>query len=182
MTTANGTSTPGSALAIEDRLEIIDAVGGSMLHLDLKDWRRVLDYLMPQVTTDYTSVFGGDPVTCTRESLVEGWSSRLPGFDATQHTVTQTSVSGSSTRATTVSNLRAAHWVDGRIWAFGGTYHHELVKTSDGWRISSIRIKMAYEEGDRSVRLEALDRMTRRAGIPLDELTVLGRSPSQRGT
>jgi hypothetical protein len=173
---------PGAPLSAADRLDIADAVGGIMLLVDMKDWAAILGHLLPDVTTDYTSVFGGEPVSCSREDLVRGWSSRLPGFDATQHTVTQVCVRGSGSQATTVSNLRAAHWIEGRIWAFGGTYHHTLTRTDHGWRIGSLRIAMYYEEGDRAVRAQAIERMAAKLGSTVDDLTLIGRGAQQVGT
>jgi hypothetical protein len=169
-------------LSAADRLDVAEAVGGIMLLVDMKDWDAILDHLLPEVATDYTSVFGGDPVTCSREDLLRGWSSRLPGFDATQHTVTQICVRGSGSQATTLSNLRAAHWIDGRIWAFGGSYHHTLSKIDNRWRIGSLRIAMYYEEGDRAVRAQAVERMAAQLGSSVDDVTVIGRSTTQAGT
>lgn len=159
-----------------DRLDIAEAVGGIMLHLDMRQWGTVASYLLPEVTTDYTSVHGRGVVQCTREELVEGWSLRLPGFDATQHTVTQISITATGAdSAATVSNLRAAHWVDGRCWAFVGSYHHTLRKVEEGWRIASIRIAMTQEEGDRGVWEAAVVRMAERAGMTVDEVNAIGR-------
>ena len=39
----------------------------------------------PHVTTDYTSLFGGDAVTQKREVLMQNWAAFLPGFDKTFH-------------------------------------------------------------------------------------------------
>jgi hypothetical protein len=35
----------------------------------------------PHVTTDYTSLFGGEAVTQKREILMQNWAAFLPGFD-----------------------------------------------------------------------------------------------------
>lgn len=169
-------------LSAEDRLDIMDAVGGIMLHVDVKDWEKVRSYLMPEVSMDHTSVFGGDPVTCDSDAFVQGLRSRLPGFDATQHTVTQICVSGGGDHAVTISNLRAAHWIESDIWAFGGAYRHTLTRTAEGWRIASLAIEMHYEEGDRAVRTAAVERMSARLGMSVEELTVIGRSQTQANT
>ena len=173
---------PPAPLSAEDRLDIMDAVGGIMLQVDVKDWDKVRRYLMPEVSTDYTSIFGGDPVTCDSDVFVQGLRSRLPGFDATQHIVTQISVSGSGDHAMTISNLRAAHWIESDIWAFGGAYRHTLTRTAEGWRIASLAIEMHYEEGDRAVRDAAVERMSARLGMSVEELTVIGRSQNQVNT
>src|ERR1700712_5679699 len=117
-----------AALTADDRLDIIAAVGGNQLNVDLRRWDKVVEFMAPEVTTDYSSVFPGETTTKTGQALVDGWASRLPGFDATQHFVTQSQITGSGDSAQSMSNLRASHWIDGRIWAFGGAYHHTLRK------------------------------------------------------
>ena len=171
-----------SRMGADDRLEIAEAVGGIMFHVDRRDWETAVSYLLPEVTTDYTSIFGGNPVRCSREELAEGWRTRLSGFDSKQHTVTQVLVEGSGTRASTVSNPRAFHWFDSDIWAFGGSYYHTLKKFDDSWLVGSLRVQMNCEVGDRSVRVAARRRMADQLGVSIDDVMLIGRSPSMKGT
>lgn len=148
-----------SPLSIEDRLEIMQAVGAVLLMLDLHEWDKVGPYLADEVIVDYRSIFGGEVAHHTRASLVELWRSRIPGFDSTQHQVTNVIVEGVGSRASTTSSIRACHRLGDGYWNFGGGYFHELVRTAEGWQIRAMTIRMTYEEGDRGIRAQALARM-----------------------
>ncbi|WP_367117758.1 nuclear transport factor 2 family protein [Mesorhizobium sp.] len=61
---------------------------------DLREWNRVRSYFAARVTTDYTSLFGGEAATSDRDALIAQWQDLLPGFDATQHLITNIIVEG----------------------------------------------------------------------------------------
>ncbi|TIX56313.1 MAG: hypothetical protein E5V25_28305, partial [Mesorhizobium sp.] len=77
-----------AALTIEDKTAIAEAVAGIGLYADLREWNRVRSYFAARVTTDYTSLFGGEVATSDRDALIAQWQGLLPGFDATQHLIT----------------------------------------------------------------------------------------------
>jgi SnoaL-like domain len=139
------------ALSAADQVAITQAVTGLGLYADVRDWQRVSLLMADQVTTDYTDVFGGQIVTTSREDLVEQWRTTFQGFDATQHQITNVSVSGGGDEASTLSHVRAIHWVDGRSWTIGGVYTHRLERGPNGWQIAFMAIQRLYEEGDRGV-------------------------------
>ncbi|MER9962141.1 nuclear transport factor 2 family protein [Mesorhizobium sp. M0045] len=68
---------------------------------------------MLSVTTDYTSLFGGAAATSGRDALIAQWQGLLPGFDATQHLITNIIVEGAGNDAVARSHVRAAHWITG---------------------------------------------------------------------
>ena len=156
---------PASApLSAADKAEIAEAVTGIGLYADLRDWGRVRDFMASQITTDYVSLFGGEVGTTDRVALIAQWKTVLPGFDATQHLITNIAVDGNADEAHTTSHVRATHWINGHFWTVGGIYRHRLVRSSDGWRVSFIGIQRLYEEGDRAVLKAAAERVTA-AGI-----------------
>jgi hypothetical protein len=138
-------------LSSADQVAITHAVTGIGLYTDVRDWARVSSLMADQVTTDYTSVFGGQIVTTSREDLVGQWRTTFQGFDATQHQITNVSVNGGGDEASTLSHVRAIHWIDLRSWTVGGVYTHRLVRGPNGWQVASIAIQRLYEEGDRDV-------------------------------
>lgn len=150
--TIGGTGTAwAQALSADDRLDISEAVTGIGLFSDLHEWERVAALLADAVTTDYVSVFGGEPATVSRDELLGQWRSTLQGFDATQHLITNVAVTGSGDEAQTVSHVRATHWIDGQFWTVGGVYHHTLRRGGAGWQVNFMQIRRLYEEGDRAV-------------------------------
>ena len=138
-------------LSAADQVAFTQAVTGVGLYTDVRDWQRVSSLMADHVTTDYTDIFGGQIVTTPREDLVAQWRNTFEGFDATQHQITNVSVSGGGDEASTLSHVRAIHWVDARTWTVGGVYTHRLVRGSNGWQIVYMAVQRLYEEGDRGV-------------------------------
>ncbi|TJU86776.1 MAG: nuclear transport factor 2 family protein [Mesorhizobium sp.] len=142
-----------AALTSEDKAAIAEAVAGIGLYADLREWDRVKSYFTTRVTTDYTSLFGGEV------ALIAQWQGLLPGFDATQHLITNIVVEGAGNDAVARSHVRGSHWIGARFWMVGASYLHRLVRTPEGWRVSAISIHRLYEEGDRAVLAAAADRV-----------------------
>ena len=138
-------------LSATDQVAITQAVTGVGLYTDVRDWDRVSSLMADQVTTDYTDVFGGQIVTTSRGDLVGQWRTTFGGFDATQHQITNVSVSGGGNEASTLSHVRAVHWVDQRSWTISGVYTHRLMRGPNGWQVTFMSIQRLYEEGDRGV-------------------------------
>jgi SnoaL-like domain len=138
-------------LSAADQVAVTQAVTGLGLYTDLRDWQRVSSLMADQVTTDYTDIFGGQIITTSREDLVGRWRTTFQGLDAGQHQITNVSVSGGGDEASTLSHVRAIHWVGQRSWTVGGVYTHRLVRGPNGWQVAFMAIQRLYEEGDRTV-------------------------------
>jgi len=147
-------------LTAEDRWEIAEAVVGVGLYADLREWDRLRALLADRVTTDYTSVFGGEALTSRPDALVGQWREALSGLDATQHQITNLLIEGTSAEATVRSSVRATHRLGDRFWIIGGSYTHRLAYTADGWKIAYMQIVRWYEEGDRAILAEAARKAT----------------------
>ncbi|MER9231205.1 nuclear transport factor 2 family protein [Mesorhizobium sp. M0622] len=156
-------SASGDALTAEDRIAIAEAISGIGLYADLREWGRVKSYFAALVTTDYTSLFGGEVAISDRDALIAQWQGLLPGFDATQHLITNITVDGGDNNAVARSHVRATHWIGARFWTVGASYLHRLVRTPEGWRVNAISIRPLYEEGDRAVLAAAADRANAKA-------------------
>ena len=76
----------GAAMAnpTEISRSITDIAAGADRH----DWSRVRAAFADTVTTDYSSLWGGDAITQPTDALVGAWAGFLPGFDSTHHMVT----------------------------------------------------------------------------------------------
>lgn len=150
------TSGPAHAhtLSADDRMRIADVITGIGLYADLRQWDTVGTLLADRVTTDYVSVFGGEPTTAPRAGVLDQWRATLGGFDATQHQISNVQISPTDGGATALSHVRAIHLYGGRQWTVGGVYTHELVKADGAWQVTFMGIRMLYEDGDRGV-LEA---------------------------
>ncbi|MEM7168627.1 MAG: nuclear transport factor 2 family protein [Pseudomonadota bacterium] len=119
---------------------------------DRHDWERVRGAFADRVTSDYSSLWGGEPVTQTADELVAAWAGFLPGFDTTHHMVTNhTITSMTGTSATAEADFTATHRLDDGLWVLGGRYTYDLEKHNDRWVVSSMTMTALWETGDRGL-------------------------------
>ncbi len=142
----------GSAVFAEQQADISTAITDIAAGADRHDWTRVRGAFSDTVTTDYTSLWGGDAVTQPADELVAGWSAFLPGFDATHHMVTNHTITSlSETSATAQTDFTATHRLDDGLWVLGGRYDYELEKSGDRWVVTSMTMTAIWESGDRGL-------------------------------
>ncbi len=142
----------GTAAFAEQQADISTTITDIAAGADRHDWTRVRGAFSDTVTTDYTSLWGGDPVTQTADELVAGWSAFLPGFDATHHMVTNHTITSlSDTSATAQADFTATHRLDDGLWVLGGRYDYELEKSDNRWVVTSMTMTALWETGDRSL-------------------------------
>ena len=142
----------GSAAFAEQQADISTAITDIAAGADRHDWTRVRGAFSDTVTTDYTSLWGGDAVTQPADELVAGWSAFLPGFDATHHMVTNHTINSlSDTSATAQADFTATHRLDDGLWVLGGRYDYELEKSDDRWVVTSMTMTAIWESGDRGL-------------------------------
>ena len=127
---------------------ITDIAAGADRH----DWPRVRAAFADAVTTDYSSLWGGDPVTQPADDLVAGWAGFLPGFEVTHHMVTNHSViSITETSATAEADFTATHRIDDTLWVLGGRYSYALEKSEGRWVVTAMTMTALWETGDRGL-------------------------------
>ena len=136
---------------LRDRIAITDVVNSMGTLADLGQYDRLQQLFTDEVTVDYTSLFPGEVQNISSEQLMTQWQSTLPGFDATQHMITNHQIEVNGDEATAVAYVRAAHKLGDAMWVVGGYYVDELVRTDEGWKLQAIQYNALYEEGDRSL-------------------------------
>ena len=147
-------------LPAQARAELIEVITAIAAGADRHDWPRVRGAMADTVTTDYTSLFGGEPVTQPADDLVAQWSSFLPGFDTTQHLVANHTITTvTETTATAQADFQATHRIGKAFWVLGGRYDYKLVKTGGRWLLTSITMTPVWETGDRDLVKQAGERV-----------------------
>ena len=126
---------------------------------DRHEWDRVRSAMTDEVTTDYTRLFGDEPVTQPADELVKGWANFLPGFETTQHMITNQAVkSVEGDRASAESDVLVTHRIGENFWVLGARYSYELRKVDSNWLVSSMSITPLWETGDRGLVQQAAER------------------------
>jgi len=141
-----------------DRPAITNTVVGMLHAIDARDWTAVRVAFADTVTTDYTSLFGGEAQTQPADSLLDGWDDFLPGFDATQHLAGPLVVAIEGNTAQVRCAITAKHRIDEALWTVGGHYQIQLAKTNGDWYITHLTLHTAYQDGDRSLPEKAAER------------------------
>src|SRR5271165_5269328 len=153
--TATGLMRP----SLEDRVAIAGLISGLGFYSDQGEWKLVEAGYAPEVTTDYVSLFGGEPQTQPRAAVVASLRGVMPGFDFNQHLITTPDIRmRDRDHAVARSYVRATHRFGKATWVVGGYYTHELVRSHDAWRICYVKFTLGYEEGDRALLAQAAER------------------------
>ncbi len=141
-----------SGAAFADQAAIGQSITDIAAGADRHDWARVRAAIADTVTTDYSSLWGGEPVTQPADDLVAGWATFLPGFDITHHMVTNHTITDlTETTARAEADFTATHRIEEGLWVLGGRYSYELVKSETHWLVSSMTMTALWESGDRGL-------------------------------
>ena len=142
-------------------VEIVKTITSIAAGADRHDWGRVRSAMADEITTDYTSLFGGEPVTQPADALVKSWAGFLPGFDSTHHMVTNHTVtSAAAGTATAEADFTATHRIGDALWVLGGRYSYRLSKSDSGWIVTSLSMHALWETGDRAALIgQAVERV-----------------------
>lgn len=132
-----------------DRAEIIDLITAYTRAVDAGDYERLGQVFTADAEMDYSSV--GGPVGPPAE-VVPWIAAGLRGFLRVQHVVGQVDVAIDVDRATATAyftNPMVAPDRNGgeRVVQCGGYYHHDLVRTPDGWRSCRIVDELVWASG-----------------------------------
>jgi hypothetical protein len=136
-----------------DHAEIINAVNGIALFADLRDWQRCRQSFTNTVEFDYTSLVGGEPTVIAANQQMQQWATFFDGtFKTTQHILGSHVVTVNGNQATCLSNFQAHHtYLDPTkgSWVLSGFYQHDLVRESDRWKVSKMKMTWTWEDGTR---------------------------------
>ncbi|MFC4700359.1 nuclear transport factor 2 family protein [Glaciecola siphonariae] len=110
----------------------------------------------PEVLVDYESLSGEEPTLKSNTQLMTEWAGVLPGFDVTQHQISNVVVNVNGYRAHVQAQVIADHYVDDLFWQVKGNYHYTLVKDAQDWKIAKHRFVLREEKGTRDVFAPAI--------------------------
>ncbi len=128
--------------ALADRIAVEDLLTRYATAVDRRDWDRYRSVFTDDAEIDYTSAGG---IAGTLDEIVEFLKTTMDMFEMTQHLISNIDlvVDGDSATVTAMFN-NPMRLPDGETWFTGGWYHHDLVRTSDGWRSRRLREESAW--------------------------------------
>jgi 3-phenylpropionate/cinnamic acid dioxygenase small subunit len=138
-----------------DRANITDHVLKYATGIDRHHWDVYRAIFADEITLDFSS-WSGDPAsTMPTDDWVAGVRATLEPFDATQHVLTNFSITLDGNSATCTCYMAAHHHLvvngDRQMHSIGGYYVHELEREGDGWLIHKTELNVTWEMGDRGL-------------------------------
>jgi SnoaL-like domain len=126
--------------------------------IDTRRWADLRALYADEVTTDYTSLFGGEVQRQSGDALIAGWRGLLSALDATQHLVGPIDVRLEGGAATAECHVRGYHVrrgaPGGDEWMVAGQWVICSAEQGKQWRVTAMTLRTFYETGNRRV-LEA---------------------------
>lgn len=144
---------------------------------DKRDWPRVEKAFAATVTLDYSSMIGGEPTKLSPQQITDSWKALLPGFEATQHQISNFTYNIADQSARVSAYGTATHYLpnpSGRnIWIVVGTYDFEMHQENETWKVSAMTFSFKYQDGNTSLPQMAQDRVQGKTTIPSDGTAVI---------
>ena len=143
-----------------DQHEVMQAVQQIFIQTDERNWNRVAACFADPIRLDYSSMTGNEPAELSPQQVVESWQAVLPGFEATQHSLSNFQVTVNGDRATASCYGTAVHYLpndteQGDTWTVVGTYDFELLKEKGDWKTKAMTFHFKFMEGNTSLPEQA---------------------------
>jgi hypothetical protein len=134
---------------ISDRLEIEAVLVRYTRAIDTGEWDRLDEVFTPDASIDYTATGG----IAAAYPEVKAWLAEvLPIFPRRLHTLGQVDSRVEGDAAAVAAYFHNPMILPGRDGAeqvveFGGIYHHDLVRTPEGWRSRRLVEELVWKRG-----------------------------------
>jgi len=130
---------------VSDRIEINDLLTRYAKAVDRKDWALYRTVFTADAHIDYRSAGG---VEAGLDEMCAWLDKSLAMFESTQHLIGNVEVQVNGDQATVEAMFHnPLKLPDGNIWVTGGWYHHDLVRTAEGWRSCKLTEESSYFHG-----------------------------------
>ena len=135
---------------ISDRLEILDVLTRYTRAIDTGDWERLDTVFTPDAQIDYTESGG----IAAAYAEVKPWLAEvLPAFfPKRMHTLGQVAIDLDGDEARVSAYFHNPMPMDDgaggtKVVEYGGIYHHQMVRTPDGWRSRELHEEIVWTRG-----------------------------------
>ena len=123
---------------------------------DAKDWEACRGFFSDEVEVDFTSLAGGEPARISADDLIGAWKGNLFAEKKTFHQRGNHRIEIAGDNATVFSKAYAFNLLESGeitgLWEVWGNYTHDLVRTSEGWKCSAMKLEVIHQRGDDRVR------------------------------
>ncbi|NKQ57219.1 nuclear transport factor 2 family protein [Amycolatopsis sp. K13G38] len=127
--------------------------------IDGRDWDLARAVVDTQVELDYSSYASERvPGRVPAEEWIAYLATLFPGFDATQHSLSNPVVELAGDAAGSTMAMTAEHLLDGCRFTIGGRYEDAYRRRDGRWRLTATRLVVRWVHGDAAIMPLALER------------------------
>ena len=123
--------------------------------IDSRDWTLFRSIFADEVEMDFSSYSGTPASRMSADEWVANCRALLPGFDATQHVLTNFMIDVDGDTATAIVYMKAEHFIANHLGdnshTLGGHYTHRLTRAGTGWKIHGTTLTVTWSRGNRQV-------------------------------
>lgn len=150
--------------SLVDQAAVADVMYAYAFAVDTREWELYRSILADRLEIDFTSYFGGDPMTIDADVAVFSVKALFPGFESTQHLMANPRVTIDGDRATCVMSMRAEHFLPNSegdsLHTIGGHYTAQLTRTVEGWKLRRLELTVRWQSGNKHIMTLAGARAT----------------------
>jgi len=139
--------------------KIIRAISAVFNGADERNWKKVENAMADNVLLDYSSLSGSPAATLPSAQIIETWKGFLPGFDMTQHQLSDFQVTRQGNIANVHCNGKADHFIDKDVWTVEGTYDAEVTKNNSQWAITGLKFNLSKQSGNTGLPAVAIEKV-----------------------
>ena len=151
--------------ALKDRADISDVVMRFATSVDTLDFELYRSIFADRVDMDVSSFSGVPLERVSMDAWTEQIRGFLPGFDATQHVLTNPVFDVDGDDARIVVYMKAEHFIANdqgdNSHAIGGNYQFGLKRVSGEWKIVAMTLNVTWSRGNRDIYRLAGERAAR---------------------
>jgi len=138
---------------------IIEQVKKIFQGADERDWQKVASVMDTYVMLDYSSMTGSPASLLTPEQITSAWAAFLPGFNRTNHKLSDFKVQVSNGIATVTYLGAADHFYNAKVWTVEGSYTTQLKIIDDNWLVTAQTFTFRQQGGDINLPSEVSQKM-----------------------
>jgi ketosteroid isomerase-like protein len=126
---------------------------------DERNWQKVSDVMYKHVMLDYSSMTGSPASLLTPEQITSAWAAFLPGFDRTNHKLSNFKVQVKNEVASVNYLGTADHFYNAKVWTVEGSYTTQLKLINDNWLVTAHTFHFKQQFGDTTLAKEVTEKM-----------------------
>jgi ketosteroid isomerase-like protein len=140
---------------------IIEQVNKVFEGADERNWKKVATAMDSHVMLDYSSMTGSPATLLTPQEITSAWAAFLPGFDRTNHKLSDFKVQVKNSEATVTYQGSADHFYNSKVWTVEGSYTTKLKLINENWLVTAQTFHFKHQIGDTTLPTEASNKMQR---------------------